>query len=404
MLLCAYACEPGTGSEGGVGWNWTRQVARRNACVLLTRANNVEAIRTAAAQEGFPNFEVIGFDLPYWMRFWKRKGRGALLYFYLWQLGIAFKARRLDRARDFELVHHLTFVSSWTPAGLAWVPKPFVWGPVGQHPRIPKRFLQGAPLGLRLGEGLKAGVKWCALHLDPFLRHTMRRAARVLSLGSEFERRSGILKHPHLERMPAVGVEALTPGVKGAGRVLFAGRLVALKGPELALAAFALAHQRRPELRMTFLGEGPLRSKLEAQARALGLGQVVDFAGRLPLKESLAAMAEADFFLFPSFEGAGMVVPEAMAAGAVVLCLDFGGPGDMTRGGRGLALPLGATPEATCRALADGLLALLEDPARCDKLRGRALRWIEAEMLWDKKGDRLQAIYESVLGETKLKR
>ncbi len=144
VLLSAYACEPGVGSEGGIGWNWTRQVALRNPCVLITRKNNVQAIRAAAEREGLDNLRVVGFDLPYWMRFWKRKGRGALAYFYLWQLSQIPLARRLDREHDFDLVQHLTFASSWIPSGLAFVGKPFLWGPVGQHPRIPQAFVDGA--------------------------------------------------------------------------------------------------------------------------------------------------------------------------------------------------------------------------------------------------------------------
>ena len=68
VLATAYACEPGLGSEAGIGWNWTRQIARRHELVLITRENNVEAIERAAAAEGL-DLTVVGHDLPYWMRF-----------------------------------------------------------------------------------------------------------------------------------------------------------------------------------------------------------------------------------------------------------------------------------------------------------------------------------------------
>jgi len=400
VLLSAYACEPGVGSEGGIGWNWTREVARRNDCVLVTRKNNVEAIRAAAQREDLERLEVVGHDLPMWMRFWKRGGRGAMAYFYLWQLSLARVARRLDRERDFDLVQHVTFASSWIPSGLAFVNKPFVWGPVGQHPRIPKPFLVDAPLAARLAESAKAAVKRLCLTVDPFLRHTMRRARRVLSLGSEFEDSSTLPKSARVERLHACGVDALAPGVKSGGHVLFSGRLVRLKGPELALEAFATAHAKHTGARLTFLGEGPLETQLRQRAEALGITGAVTFAGKLPLHDALAQMGAADIFLFPSFEGAGMVVPEAMATGAVVLCLDFGGPGDMVAEGRGLAVPVGATKAQACANLAAGLDELLGDPMRCAQLRSGAEDWIRSDMLWSQKGARLQGIYEAVMAET----
>ena len=54
-------------------------------------------------------------------------------------------------------------------------------------------------------------------------------------------------------------------------------------------------------------------------------------------------MTSADVFLFPSFEGAGMVVVEAMARGCPVVCLDVGGPGEMVDETRGLRVSAAGT-------------------------------------------------------------
>ncbi len=400
VLLSAYGCEPGVGSEEGIGWSWARQVAMRNDCVLVTRKNNVQAIEQAAAREGLSQLEVVGYDWPLWTRFWKRRGRGAMLYFYMWQLGLALVCRKLDRKHNFDLVQHVTFASSWIPSGLAFVGKPLLWGPVGQHPRIPAQVLAGAPIGIRFAEAAKAGIKSAAVRVDPFLRFTVKRAARVLSLGSEFEKCASLLRNKRVERLHACGVDRLTVGPKTGGHILFSGRFVSLKGPDLALEAFARAREGHPGLRMTFLGSGPLESKLRARVAELGIASAVSFPGKLPLDEALALMGTADIFLFPSFEGAGMVVPEAMASGAVVLCIDFGGPGDMVEHGRGLAVELGVTRAETCDNLSAGLLSLLADPELCQAMRAKAEQWIQDEMLWDQKGDRLQRIYQDVMAET----
>jgi hypothetical protein len=94
VLLSAYACEPGKGSEPGVGWSWVRQIARFAEVWVITRANNRGTIEKALREEPLPNVHWVYFDLPRWARFWKKGQRGVHLYYYLWQVGIYFLARQ----------------------------------------------------------------------------------------------------------------------------------------------------------------------------------------------------------------------------------------------------------------------------------------------------------------------
>jgi len=398
VLASAYACEPDLGSEAGIGWNWARQIARRHDCWLITRANNVAAIEARAAAEGLDSLRVVGFDLPSWMRCWKRKSRGAVAYFYLWQRALASVARRLEREVGFDVLHHLTFASSWIPSGLAELERPFVWGPVGQHPRIPDRFLPRAAVRARAAEWAKTAVRGGLSAGDPAVRRTLERADRILSLSRVFGDRVARRHRCKLEPMLAAGVEPrpLPPDRferDEALRVLYAGRLVDLKGVRLALEAFALLARRSPAATFELCGSGPLAASLAARARALGLERRVRLLGHLAHDQTLARMEEADVFLFPSFEGAGMVVPEAMAAGCPVVCLDFGGPGEMTGTERGLRVPLEDTPAATARGLGEALVRLDEDEGERRALAHGARAWALAVAAWDAKGERLAGIY-----------
>ena len=67
VLATAYACQPGVGSESGIGWNWAREIAKHNRLTLITRENNVLAIERAADKMNLP-MNVVGFDLPKWKR------------------------------------------------------------------------------------------------------------------------------------------------------------------------------------------------------------------------------------------------------------------------------------------------------------------------------------------------
>ena len=59
VLLSAYACEPGKGSEPEVGWQWALQMARFHNVTVLTRTNNRAAIEAALREipEPRPAFE-----------------------------------------------------------------------------------------------------------------------------------------------------------------------------------------------------------------------------------------------------------------------------------------------------------------------------------------------------------
>src|SRR5687768_5860297 len=106
VLISAYACEPGRGSEQGVGWNWVLQAAQDNDVTVLTRSNQRAAIESGLASfSGNPPHFVYLENrvlLPF-----KRKGRGARWYYYFWQFSSFLVGRRLHKERRFDLVHHL---------------------------------------------------------------------------------------------------------------------------------------------------------------------------------------------------------------------------------------------------------------------------------------------------------
>ncbi|HZF26454.1 MAG TPA: hypothetical protein VEZ88_09350, partial [Steroidobacteraceae bacterium] len=109
VLLSAYACEPARGSEPGIGWNWARHLAEAgNEVCVLTRANNRMAIESSLRNDPVRRLRFAYYDLPGWARWWKRGGRGVHLYYLLWQWGAFRFARRLHRARAFDVVHHIT--------------------------------------------------------------------------------------------------------------------------------------------------------------------------------------------------------------------------------------------------------------------------------------------------------
>ena len=93
------------------------------------------------------------------------------------------------------------------------------------------------------------------------------------------------------------------------------------KNPFGILEIFQLVHERRPDSKMIWVGDGPLREDVLAKAEELGILSDILFLGvRDDVERIMQAM---DVFIFPSFyEGLGIAAVEAQAAGVWTFCSD----------------------------------------------------------------------------------
>ncbi len=105
-----------------------------------------------------------------------------------------------------------------------------------------------------------------------------------------------------------------TRPANAAFELLCVGRLTPAKGQAILLDALALLIASGFKVRLTFVGNGPDRSALEAQTERLALSDSVEFAGAVNQDSILDYYARADAFVLPSFaEGLPVVLMEAMA-------------------------------------------------------------------------------------------
>jgi glycosyltransferase involved in cell wall biosynthesis len=129
-------------------------------------------------------------------------------------------------------------------------------------------------------------VLYCGIDLEPFRQEVSREAVR---------QELGIPKDA-----PVVG---------------HVGRFTPQKNHAFLLQIAAEVVKMRPDVRFLLVGDGPLRPQIEARARELGIAGNAIFTGvrsDVP-RLMLGAM---DAFIFPSlWEGLGLVVVEAQAAG-----------------------------------------------------------------------------------------
>lgn len=142
-------------------------------------------------------------------------------------------------------------------------------------------------------------------------------------------------------------------------RVLFVGRLDPVKGVPLLLDAFARVLPTRPAARLTVVGDGPARAAAEAQARRLGLGEAVSFAGYRTQSEVASLLEASDMLVLPSFaEGVPVVLMEALASGIPVIASQVAGVSELVEDGvSGFTVPPGDVA-----TLADRIARLMDDP------------------------------------------
>lgn len=146
--------------------------------------------------------------------------------------------------------------------------------------------------------------------------------------------------------------------------VVAAGRLVKVKGYDRLLDAFAKVVEKHPEWKLRIYGSGTHADRLSRQARRLGLHNNVAFMG--PTTDIEGELAKASLHVITSrFEGFGMTIVEALAAGVPVVSFDCPqGPREIiTSGHDGLLVP-----DGDIDAFADAMLSLINDPEEMRRL------------------------------------
>ena len=204
---------------------------------------------------------------------------------------------------------------------------------------------------------------------NPRYLDDLKKADVLLSDGWGARRLPAILGRP-VENIPK-GVDSILFSPEGPSRradvgaagpvVLCASRLVPIKNVALFVDAMAVVHRARPDVRAVIAGDGPLESAVKQRALALGLGEVIRFAGYVDQRELPQWYRAADVFVLSSdFDNSPNVVLEAMATGLPVVATDVGGVADY------LAAPHGGTlvPRADASSMGAAVVALLEDDDR----------------------------------------
>ncbi len=242
----------------------------------------------------------------------------------------------------------------------------------------------------------------------PLERRFLRKCRALIATSPNYLHSSAILSRHHarcavipygipLERFDA-GVEGESSAVAairvryGPRIALTVGRLVYYKGIEHLIDAMTQVTGT-----LLVVGDGPLRSRLELQAREAGVGERVVFIGEMPNDRLAPYYKACDLFVLPSIarsEAFGIVQLEAMACGKPVIntSLTSGVPFVSLDGVTGITVP-----PAAPAALAGAMNRLFNDRELAARYGRAAKERVRAEFSLSTMVDRTLELYDEVM-------
>lgn len=412
ILLIAEACNPTWSSVPLVGYNLARSLSARDdlEVTLVSQIRNRDALEAdsiaKSAELNYVDNEFAARPL-YRMAQLLRGGDGlawTMNTAMAWPSQMIFEKMiyrqfrsEFERGR-WDLVHRLTPLSPVMGSPLAKrIKTPMLIGPLNGGLPWPREFRD-----LRRQEREWLIPLRRIYRVLPYYRSMYRRLAGVIA-GS----RHTASEIPRCCRgkqffLPENGVDpkrfplaARWPEPLGQFRFITVGRLVPVKAIDLLLEAFAGSpHLKNCSLQI--VGDGPDRSRLENQARSLGLSDSAHFLGWLDQPQLAAELASAQAFVFPSIKdfGGGAVL-EAMSAALPSIVVNYGGPGELVTDKTGIRLPIQPRHELI-GSLRGAMEQLAGNSPLCRQLGKAAAEKIRTEFTWEAKAERIVQIYRQL--------
>jgi glycosyltransferase involved in cell wall biosynthesis len=226
------------------------------------------------------------------------------------------------------------------------------------------------------------------------LRTFSRDVSRFIAL-TEFGRdllvRDGLPPERVAVKPNSVDDPGMAPEPTGAPYVVFAGRLVDIKGVRTLLDAW---RHVGPGLDLVVAGDGPLRELVESRAADV---PSIRFLGWQDQHLVRGLMAGAEATLVPSewYEGLPLTILQSLGAGTPVVVSDMPNLADeVGRHGAGIVFRAG-----DARSLGSVLASVARDPAALRALRGAARRAYTARYRPELDLERLVSLYRTVIAE-----
>lgn len=405
ILINAYACSPGMGSEPGMAWNWVSNLAKFCELYIITEGefrDKIEEVVPTLEQGKNMHFYYNPVSEEIRKMCWNQGDWRFYKYYREWQWKTYLMAKEICSSEHIDVLHQLNMIGFREP-GYLWKLSqengvPFVWGPVDAKDKFPVAYLDGAGLKTKLFMRLKNFLTGVQLRYSGRVREAARQASVVFSASSNsqrsFQKYMGIESPLLNETGCYVQEHPITDkSQKEIFDVLWVGKMDFRK--QLALALQTMAAIGDNKFRLHIVGGGD-SAFYQQMAEGLGIGDRCVWHGAVSHDEVQKLMQASDVFFFTSVaEGTPHVVLEAIGNNLPVVCFDTCGQGDAVNNkvGRKVAL---SNPAQSAADFAK-LLNDLEHDRTLLKQLSENCKQRQAELSWEEKAKTMVEWYEKIL-------
>ncbi len=180
--------------------------------------------------------------------------------------------------------------------------------------------------------------------------------------------------------------------------ILFVGRMVPFKQPEILIQCFANSPILQQH-RLVMIGDGPELSRLKKICQEKNIADIVTFTGSIRSKEVRDWMYKADIFGFPSIreQGGGVLTMASMSSMPSVV-VNYGGPAKRVPYGCGIRVDLNDVEKLTTD-FQQALESLVSEPDKVESMGKAARKFTNRFYDWNWKGEKTREVYDWVLGK-----
>lgn len=410
VLINAYACSPGMGSEPGMAWNWVKNLAKFCELYIITEGEfreKIEAVVPTLEQGANMHFYYNPVSDKIRKMCWNQGDWRFYKYYRQWQWKTYHMAKDIWGKERIDVLHQLNMIGFREPGYLWKLSKengvPFVWGPIGGLKQFPTAYLKGAGLKMQLFMRLKNFLNIWQLKHEKRVDEALKTAKLLISSIPDSYR--ALKKYKGLESIviPETGC-FLSDDISTARfdneefHIMWVGKFDFRKQLPLALQAVALA--KNPKLKLDVYGSGSV-GQVEMAKRMgeeLEISQQVIWHGNQKNDVIMEAMRKAQLFFFTSVnEDTSTVVLEAVSNRLPVVCFNACGMSAVIDDSVGRKIAL-SHPSQSAHDFAR-ILNKLEGNRSLLRQLSENCKQRQMEFSWEVKARKIVEEYERIVGK-----